>query len=275
MDVFGIPFWRTVLKTATVETVYAAVSILKILTLFFMARVAARGLIDRVFVPLASREPGADEAGKAARVKTLQGLLNSITGYVLVFVAGVMILRAFKVDPVPVLTAAGVVGLAVGFGAQKLVRDVISGFFILLENQFSIGEYVTIGPVTGTIQEIGMRMTSLRDDAGKLWLMANGDITQVCNHSRGTVKVSMDVNIAADCDVQRATELLNEAGRRFAAANTKMASPFAVTGFSALSAAATTIRMEGVVNPPGTEEVQLQFRREVTEALAREGIRPA
>ena len=160
-------------------------AIAKILIFFFVVRFIAYRLINRVLKSLTEREIGGPTPVSVARIRTLGSLIRSIIFYVLAFIAGVMILRVFDVDPTPVLTAAGVIGLAVGFGAQKLVRDVISGFFIVLENQYSVGDNVTIVGVTGTVDALGMRVTKLRDDEGQLVIIANGDITRVTNHSRG------------------------------------------------------------------------------------------
>jgi small conductance mechanosensitive channel len=99
-----------------------------------------------------------------------------------------------------------VAGLAVGFGAQKLVKDVITGFFLLLEDQYAVGDYVTIGTVTGTVEELGMRITRLRDDDGRLYILSNGDIGQVCNMSRGPLAGVLEVAIAASADVGHATQ---------------------------------------------------------------------
>lgn len=159
-------------------------AIAKIVIFFLVVRFIAYRLIGRALRSLTEREPGGPTSPAAARIRTLGSLIRSIVFYVLIFIAGVMILRVFDIDAAPVLTAAGVVGLAVGFGAQKLVRDIISGFFIVLENQYSVGERITACGVTGTVVELGMRVTQLRDDEGRLVIIANGDIAQVVNHSR-------------------------------------------------------------------------------------------
>jgi len=94
-----------------------------------------------------------------------------------------MILQAAGVNIVPLITTASVAGLAVGIGAQKLVRDWISGIFILIEDQYGVGDKVTVNAVTGLVEELGMRTTRIRDENGNLYIISNGDISQVCNHS--------------------------------------------------------------------------------------------
>ena len=169
--------WNFIIGIAVLK----AWAVVKVILFYIIVRFITYRLIKRVLKSLIGREPTPVAAG---RIRTLGSLILSIVHYVLIFISGVMLLRVFDFDPAPVLAAAGVVGLAVGFGAQKLVRDIISGFFIVLENQYSVGECVTIVGVTGTVEELGMRITQLRDEAGKLVTIPNGDIAQVVNHSR-------------------------------------------------------------------------------------------
>ena len=144
-----------------------------------------------------------EDSARAARLRTLGGLVSSTAGYAIFFIALMMVLTEFGVDTKAVLTAAGVFGIAIGLGAQKLVRDVIGGFFILLENQFSVGETVTLGgpAVTGAVEEMGLRVTRLRDDVGRLVIVGNADITSVTNHSRGSLTVTVDIVLPAGADV--------------------------------------------------------------------------
>jgi small conductance mechanosensitive channel len=151
---------------------------------------------------------GTDDAARSARLNTLGGLLSSAIGYAIFFVALLMVLGEFGLDTKAVLTTAGVFGVAVGLGSQKLVRDVIGGFFILLENQFSVGETVTLGgpAVSGVVEEMGLRVTRLRDASGALVLVGNADITCVTNHSRGPGVVNVDVLLPEDADLKRFEE---------------------------------------------------------------------
>ena len=188
-------------------------NVAKIVILYVVLRfLPARGSIARVVTSALAEGEKRVDAQRAARLKTLAGLINSVVSYTLTFVFGVMILRAIHLDPVPLLTTASVAGLAVGFGAQKLVKDVISGFFILLENQYAVGDYVTVNSVTGTVEEVGMRTTQIRDEAGRLYILSNGDVSLVCNQSRGAVAAFVEIGIAASADVHKATEVINAAG---------------------------------------------------------------
>jgi len=133
---------------------------------------------------------------KSPRLTTLQGVLISTISYTIYFVALILVLFAAGISPAtltPLLGAASVLGLAIGFGAQRLVRDIITGLFILGEGQFDVGDWVSIGGVTGRVEDIGLRVTQIRDDQGRNYVIANGDITQVFNASRGSVKLVIEI----------------------------------------------------------------------------------
>jgi small conductance mechanosensitive channel len=113
------------------------------------------------------------------RINTMRGLIKSLLRYTLYFVGAIMILSELNVNTSSILAGAGIVGLAVGFGAQNLVRDVVTGFFILLEDQFAVGDNVSIADVTGTVEDMGLRVTKIRDATGDLHIISNGEIKQV------------------------------------------------------------------------------------------------
>lgn len=224
----------------------------KIVLLYLVLRFVLRRLVDRVLWPAVREGEKKVDPAQASRLKTLASLVNSSVSYILTFVFGIMLLRALRLDPIPLLTTASVAGLAVGFGAQKLVKDMISGFFILLENQYGVGDYVTVGTVTGTVEEVGLRTTRIRDDAGKLYILSNGDITQVCNQSRGAVASFVEVGIAAAADVGKATAIINQAGEEIAQGQPDLgfAEPPSVQGLGAMDAAKLTLRVSCPVTAP-------------------------
>jgi small conductance mechanosensitive channel len=126
-------------------------------------------------------------SGRNLRADTLSKLLVSASAFVVWFLAAIQILTVgLGIDATSILAAAGVLGVAVGFGAQSLVRDIITGFFLLFENQFSVGERVTIDGFTGTVEELGLRSTKIRGDGGEMLFLPNGAIVKVVNLSRET-----------------------------------------------------------------------------------------
>jgi small conductance mechanosensitive channel len=149
------------------------------------------------------------------RADTLQGLLCSVASYLINFIVILTVLQLLGIPIQTVLAGAGIAGLAVGFGAQNLIRDVITGFFILYEDHFGVGDAVTLAGVTGTVEEMGLRVTKIRDFDGSLHIVPNGDIGQVNNQSRGTSRVVVNVDVAYEEDVEEALRLLEELCEQF------------------------------------------------------------
>lgn len=247
----------------------------KILVIYLLLRFAVYRLIDKVLLPVLAHGEKRIEPAQASRIKTLAGLVKSSLGYILNFVFGIMILRALRLDPIPLLTTASVAGLAVGFGAQKLVKDMISGFFILLENQYGIGDYVTIGVVTGTVEEIGLRTTRLRDDVGKLYILSNGDISSVCNQSRGAVASFIEIGVASTADMDHVVEIINQAGEELAREQPDLglAGPPTVQGLGAMDAAKLTLRVScPVIAPARLTAAQIALRGLIHQRLGESSV---
>ena len=125
-----------------------------------------------------------DTDAAIARITTITGIFKSIIGFVLAFVTVIMALSIFGIDIAPLLATAGVAGLAIGFGAQKIVKDIVTGILILAENQYTVGERITTCGFTGVVQELGIRTTTVLGDDGEIYIISNGDISNVTNFSR-------------------------------------------------------------------------------------------
>ncbi len=149
---------------------------------------------------------------RAQQLRTLAGVIESVGTVTIYFVAGMQILPLFGVDVRPILASAGIVGLAVGFGAQTLVKDVINGFFILLENQYDIGDIVKLGGVTGTVEVMTLRRTIVRDANGTVHTVPNSEIKVVSNLTRDWAQVSMHIAVDYNESSDKITALLNEVG---------------------------------------------------------------
>lgn len=149
------------------------------------------------------------------RLRTFQSVTNSTIGAIVGTVAFLMILSEIGVDVGPLIASAGVVGVALAFGAQSLVRDVISGIFMLIEDQYGVGDRVELGTgnavmATGVIEQTALRVTVLRDDDGRLWHVRNGEILRVANASQGWVQAIAEVRVAPETDLALARDTLNE-----------------------------------------------------------------
>jgi small conductance mechanosensitive channel len=157
---------------------------LKIITIFLVAFVA-RYILVRASNRLVRQAFGASER-RDQRSKTVSTVLNTITSVVIWGTAVLMALTIFGVNIGPLLASAGIAGVALGFGAQTLVKDFISGLFLILEDQFGIGDVVEFGTVKGRVEAVALRTTKVRDEAGVLWYVRNGEILNVANHSQNT-----------------------------------------------------------------------------------------
>ncbi len=195
---------------------------------------------------------------RTAQIKTISSLLNSVLYYVSGFVGILTILGVLGINLGPILATAGVTGLAISLGAQQIVRDVITGFFILVEDQFAVGEYVTIDGVTGTVETMGMRITRIRDDEGRLITISNSSIARVTNHSRGASKISLEVPISATMPLSEARAWLERVCAQFEHPDLRV--PLTVHGPASLESARYLFRVEGFTTPLQGRTVQDALR---------------
>ena len=158
-----------------------------------------------------SRGTGLDVIERAKRMRTLSRHLQKVLAIVVTVMAGLMILRELDIDITPVLTGAGIAGLAVGFGAQTLVRDVISGFFLIVEDQVRVGDVVAVNGQGGLVEEVNLRTLVLRDEKGAVHIFPNGEVKTLANMSKDFSYYVITVGVAYDGDVDRAIEAMHDA----------------------------------------------------------------
>jgi small conductance mechanosensitive channel len=144
------------------------------------------------------------------RAAAIGSLLSSIITITVWGVATIVILEALNVDIAPLLASAGVIGVILGFGAQTLIKDYLSGIFIILEDQFGVGDIVDVGPVVGTVEEVSLRYTRLRDMSGVVWYVRNGEILRVANRSQGWTLAIVDIPVDYDSDLDRVRDLIEK-----------------------------------------------------------------
>jgi moderate conductance mechanosensitive channel len=193
------------------ETLWFAIgeSVLKIIAILIIS-----GLLIRIgkiaihnFFKVRTRAPLRISERREA---TLMKLLENILSYAVYFISIMMILSALTINVQAMLAGAGIVGLAVGFGAQSLVKDIITGFFIIFEDQFSVGDYVRIGPFEGTVEEIGLRTTKIKSFTGEINILPNGSIIEVTNFSLYNSVAVLDIGIAYEGNIEYAEKVLQE-----------------------------------------------------------------
>jgi small conductance mechanosensitive channel len=171
-------------------------------------------------------------------------------------------LGVLGVDTRPILAGAGILGLGVGLGAQSLVTDVVSGFFILFENQYLVGDYVQIGEAVGMVEGVSIRLTQVRDGHGKLYIIPNGQIKGVVNYSKGFVNAVVDVRMPTGSDLEGVFRSLAEAGRRLRKehGNVVLAETH-VQGLVDLGTDVMTVRAVTKVQPGTHGAMQSEYRR--------------
>lgn len=158
---------------------------------------------------LADLRPGAGER-RMQRAQAMGDLLSSIVGLVIGGVALVSVLGVVGVPIAPLLTSAGIVGIALGFGAQTLVKDYLAGVSMILEDQYGVGDSVDLGEASGTVEAVGLRVTRLRDVNGTVWYVRNGEILRVGNQSQNWARTVLDITVTYDADLDLVQEVLGE-----------------------------------------------------------------
>jgi moderate conductance mechanosensitive channel len=232
--------------------------------IFFCSRVVIELLHVLLHEAFGMYEPGrpVDQKGR-----TLAPLLHSLCQYVIYFGSVVLMLGVLGVDTRPILAGAGILGLAVGLGAQGLVNDVVSGFFIVFENQFLVGDYVKIGEAAGTVEEVGMRVTRIRDAQGKVHIIPNGQIKGVVSYSKGHVNAVVDYPLPAGSDLETVFRAMRAAGERLRQERTEVLAETEILGLVDLKVAEMTVRAVTKVLPGTHEVVQSEYRRLLKQAL--------
>lgn len=230
-----------------------------------------RRLLRRALMVAAARAGEEDR-----RLTTLNAVLASTLSYTVYFIAIILILFTFGLTwkaLAPLLGLASLLGLAIGFGAQQLVRDVITGLFILGEQQFNVGDWVTIAGVTGRVEELGLRVTRIRDEQGRLCVIANGNITQVHNASRGRIRTALEFSVPRSPQLEKTLDVLTRVAAEVTAGDEEPTEECAadrcrvmITG---MDAAKVTIRLTLWVPVARREAIEDALRRRVIEEAAR------
>ncbi|QHT45027.1 mechanosensitive ion channel family protein [Bacillus sp. SB49] len=206
------------------------------------------------------------------REATLNKLILNTLSYVVYFIAFVMILDTFSLNVGALLAGAGVAGLAIGFGAQNLVRDIISGFFIIFEDQFSVGDYIQTSGVEGFVEEVGLRTCKVKAWTGEVHILPNGNVTQVTNYSIHNSIAVVDVGIAYEQDIDRAEkvilELLEEMPERY----DSMIGVPQLLGVQNFGASDVVMRIISEVNPMEHWVIARAMRKEIKARLDERGI---
>ncbi|GAA5155766.1 MULTISPECIES: mechanosensitive ion channel family protein [Amycolatopsis] len=271
------------------------IKILLILAVAVLIRFLLRKLIDRVteiprgngrrlpalLRPLRERAP--DLLGpvvlerRRQRAKTIGSVLKSLTSFVVFGLAFIQILGELGINLGPIIASAGIVGVALGFGAQNLVKDFLSGMFMMLEDQYGVGDVIDIGPASGTVESVGLRITTLRDMKGTVWYVRNGEVLRVGNSSQGYANAVVDVPLSYTADVDRAVDVLTASVTAAVAEeplSEDVLEPPEVLGVESVTPEGITIRVTAKVRPGKQWSVQRALRARVIAGLEEAGFEP-
>lgn len=280
----ALPDW---LQQGVPPVVATPLQILLIVLIAVVARLAARKLIDGVVhrmieKPLktpvrkgirhAERSRGQARERRRQRAEAVGGVLRSAATIAIVTVAVVMILGAININVAPIIASAGIVGLAIGFGAQSLVSDFLSGLLILMEDQYGVGDWIDISGTSGTVEDVGLRVTKLRDLDGAVWYVRNGQILKLGNFSQDWARAVLDVPMAYDQDTDAALATLEEAAwslKDDSDWREKVIDSPRVWGITTLTRDEVTLRVSVNTPPADRWDVERELRRRVKASLAR------
>jgi small-conductance mechanosensitive channel len=228
------------------------------------------GVIARFLRPL---EGAADYPVRLQRARTLGPLLSNAARYLVAFIVGVVVLQELGIDVRALMVSAGVVGLAVGLGAQSLIKDVITGFFIIFENLIAVGDVIEVGPHVGVVETVGLRVTRIRKFSGELRIVPNGELTAFGQHTSGWARAVVDVGVGYDQDVGRALGVLERVGGAFRDAHPGLVlEPPAAEGILRFGESEVTLRIHTRVDARQKASLEVELRRRVKEAFDAEGI---
>jgi small-conductance mechanosensitive channel len=263
--------------------------------LILLVAVLARAVLHRLIIRLSRRAaegtvPGVLQRGhrsflhganpllserRKQRAETMGSVLKSVATGVVFTLAGLMVLSELGVNIAPIIASAGILGVALGFGAQSLVKDFLSGIFMILEDQYGVGDVIDVGEATGAVEAVGLRVTRLRDIDGTVWYFPNGAIPRVGNQSQGWARAVVDVSVAYGEDVRRVRDVLQHVARDLDADEEfgpLILEEPEVWGVEALSNDAVLVRVVLKTVPLEQWRVAREYRERVKTAFDARGI---
>ncbi|MGB7443385.1 MAG: mechanosensitive ion channel family protein [Coleofasciculaceae cyanobacterium] len=244
--------------------------IVKIIGIVFMSRV----LIEVAYLIVEEgllKNQNLTETQRQKRL-TLVPLFQSALRYAIYFGAGIAILDTLNIDPTPILAAAGIVGLAVGLGAQNLINDMVSGFFILFENYYLVGDFIETSGAKGTVEAIDLRTTRIRHPNGQQHIIRNGDIGQIVNYSKQYIYAVVEVGVAYDSNLDNVYSVIEEVGKRLKEQSPDVIEPTRVDGLDNFGESELLIRTLTRVKPGTHLRIQRVLRKLIKDTFDQEGI---
>lgn len=271
-------FWEEIITRTITWIITTIPSLLVIIVLAFLALKLTNMFLRRL-KPLMIRhmESGTDMelSELEKRIDTLMGILRSVIKIIVWLMIGMLILRKIGIDIAPIIAGAGIVGLAVGFGAQELVRDFISGFFMLLENQIREGDVAIINGTGGLVEHVGLRTVILRDLSGVVHVFQNGKINSLSNMTKEWSGMVLDIGVAYKEDTDKVVEVIKrvaEEMRQEPDFKKKILEPIEIFGVDQFADSAVIIKARFKTKPIEQWVVGREYRRRLKKAFDQQGI---
>jgi small conductance mechanosensitive channel len=242
-----------------------------------LSKLAAGGLSERLGsmrerAPAALLETGEHNLRASQRVEALASVLRSVASFVIWTIAAFMIMAQLGIDLAPLIAGAGIIGVAIGFGSQSLVKDFLSGLFILIEDQFGVGDIVDLGDATGTVEVVSLRTTRLRAIDGTVWHVPNGEIRRVGNKSQHWSRALLDIQVAYASDVTHARQVIKEVADKVWDEQEVVLEEPELWGVEDLGAHGVTLRLVVKTEPSKQWEVSRLLRERIKAAFDEAGI---
>ncbi|WP_019914546.1 mechanosensitive ion channel domain-containing protein [Paenibacillus sp. HW567] len=242
---------------------------LRILVIFILTRVIIK-VVSKVIDRSMERETGGRLLSNNRRFSTVGGLLKNVVTFICNFVMILLVLSEFNVNLGPLLAGAGVVGLAIGFGAQSLVKDVITGFFIIFEDQFAVGDVIQTGTYKGTVEMIGLRTTRLLSSTGEVHIIPNGTIINVTNYSLANALAVVDVPVKIERGLEATLSLIGEALVGIEDRNPNVIAYPNILGIQSMSTSEYVIRVAANCLPNARDAAERQIQSDIKLALEKQ-----
>lgn len=248
------------LSPVTTEAISKSVRVILILIFMTILIKISIAIIDKSVAKQKNMRISFDEK----KANTLGELLKSIVKYGVYFIGIMSILNT--VFGTISITFAGIGGVAIGLGAQNLIKDIINGFFIIFEDQFAVGDYINIGDKGGVVESIGLRLTKLKDFNGDIHIIPNGSISIITNHSRADMRVQIDIEIAHEEDVDKVIEVLQSTCNEIEG-HEDIVEPPKVVGIASIKESGVVVRVAGKARPMTQWDIENLLRKKIKKSL--------
>jgi len=256
-------------------TFTSGIKIICIVIAAYIFKIISKRFIQRIVKAAVSSDKFMTEDTELKRMRTLVSVFSWTINTIIVVIAALMIIQEFGVNIAPLLASAGILGVAIGFGGQYLVKDVISGFFIIFENQYRIGDVIKIEGLGGSVEDISLRKTTLRDADGTVHYIPHGEIRKVSNLTRQYSKINLNVGVAYETNLDHVILVINKIGQDMAndpAWKEAINEAPRFLRVDSLDDSSVSIKITGETKPQDQWSVAGELRKRIKETFEKEGI---